>query len=81
MRQLEVRLLRRFQVFVDSQPVPADAWPQKRVADLVRLLALAPQHRMRRDEVLEALWPRLGVDAAASNLHKAASLAASTSSS
>ena len=30
---------------------------------------------MPRDEVLETLWPQLGADAAASNLHKAASYA------
>ena len=75
MRQLEVRLLGRFEVLVDSQPVPADAWAQRRAADLVKLLALAPGHRMPRDEVLEMLWPKLGADAAASNLHKAASYA------
>ena len=75
MWQLEVRLLGRFEVLVDSQPVPADAWAQRRAADLVKVLALAPGHRLPRDEVLEMLWPRLGVDAAASNLHKAASYA------
>src|ERR671910_988303 len=75
MWQLEVRLLGRFEVLVDSQPVPADAWAQRRAADLVKVLALAPAHRMQRDEVLEMLWPQLGVDAAASNLHKAASYA------
>jgi DNA-binding SARP family transcriptional activator len=75
MRQLEVRLLGRFEVLVDSQPVPADAWAQRRAADLVKLLALAPGHRMPREEVLEMLWPRRGADAAASNLHKAASYA------
>jgi DNA-binding SARP family transcriptional activator len=75
MRQLEVRLLGRFEVLVDSQPVPVDAWAQRRAADLVKLLALARGHRMPRDEVLETLWPQLGADAAASNLHKAASYA------
>jgi DNA-binding SARP family transcriptional activator len=75
MRQLEVRLLGAFEVLVDSQPVPADAWAQRRAADLVKLLALAPGHRIPRDEVLETLWPQLGADAAASNLHKAASYA------
>src|SRR5215212_4636031 len=75
MRQLEVRLLGRFEVLVDSRPVPSDAWTQRRAADLVKLLALAPGHRMPRDEMLEMLWPQLGVDAAASNLHKAASYA------
>jgi DNA-binding SARP family transcriptional activator len=75
MRQLEVRMLGRFEVLVDSQLIPADAWAQRRAADLVKLLALARRHRMPRDEVLEMLWPQLGADAAASNLHKAASYA------
>ena len=68
-------MLGRFEVFVDSRPVPAEAWAQRRATDLVKLLALAPGHRMPRDEVLEMLWPKLGADAAASNLHKAASYA------
>src|ERR687886_215208 len=70
MRQLDVRLLGRFEVVVDSHPVPAEAWPQRRAADLVKVLALARSHRMARDEVLETLWPQLGADAAAANLHK-----------
>jgi DNA-binding SARP family transcriptional activator len=77
MQQLEVRLFGRFEVLVDSRPVPAEAWAQRRATDLVKLLALAPGHRMLRDEVLEMLWPKLGADAAASNLHKAASYARS----
>jgi DNA-binding SARP family transcriptional activator len=73
MRQLQVRLLGRFEVIVDSRPVPVGAWPHSRAADLVKLLALAPRQRMSRDEVLESLWPRLDVASAAANLHKAAS--------
>src|SRR5450755_368302 len=75
MRRIEVRLLGRFEVLVDSRLVPADAWAQRRAADLVKLLALAPGRRMPRDGVLEMLWPKLGADAAAPNLHKAASYA------
>jgi DNA-binding SARP family transcriptional activator len=77
MRRLHVRLLGRFEVVVDSRSVPAEAWAQRRATDLVKLLALAPGHRMPRDEVLEMLWPKLSPDAAASNLHKAASYARS----
>jgi DNA-binding SARP family transcriptional activator/tetratricopeptide (TPR) repeat protein len=73
MRQLEVRMLGGFEVLVDSRPVPANAWAQRRATDLVKLLALAPAHRLSRDEVLEMLWPQLSTDAAAANLHKAAS--------
>ena len=75
MRRLDIGLLGGFGVVVDGKPVPTDAWPQRRAADLVKLLALAPGHRLARDEVLEQLWPSLGADAAASNLHKAASYA------
>lgn len=66
-------MLGGFEVFVDSRPVPAEAWVQRRATDLVKLLALASGHRLPRDEVLELLWPSLRPDAAASNLHKAAS--------
>jgi DNA-binding SARP family transcriptional activator len=38
----------------------------------VKLLALAPSHRLPRDRVLDDLWPQLGADAAMANLHKAA---------
>ena len=47
----------------------------RRVADLVKLLALAPGYRMPRDELLEILWPKLGENPAPSNLHKARSYA------
>ena len=68
-------MLGGFEVIVDARPVPAEAWAQRRATDLVKLLALASGHRLSRDEVLEVLWPKLSADAAASNLHKAASYA------
>jgi DNA-binding SARP family transcriptional activator len=49
MRQLEVRMLGGFKVFVDSRPIPAEAWVQRRATDLVKLLALASGHRLSRD--------------------------------
>ena len=73
MRLLDVRMLGGFEVLVDSRPVPQEAWVQRRATDLVKLLALASGHRLPRDEVLEELWPNLGANAAAANLHKAAS--------
>jgi DNA-binding SARP family transcriptional activator len=36
MHRLEVRLLGGFEVLVDSQPVPAEAWEQRRATDLRR---------------------------------------------
>jgi DNA-binding SARP family transcriptional activator len=72
MERLDVRLLGRFEVRVDDDPVPSAAWTHGRARDLVKLLALAPGHRLPRDRVLEELWPQLGFDAAVANLHKAA---------
>src|SRR6476646_9969832 len=70
--RVDVTLLGRFEVRVDDEPVPAGAWAHGRARDLVKLLALAPGHRVPRDRVLDELWPHLGVDAAVANLHKAA---------
>jgi DNA-binding SARP family transcriptional activator len=69
---IEVVLLGRFEVFVDGEPVPASSWTHGRARDLVKLLALAPGHRLPRERVLDVLWPDLGVEAAMANLHKAA---------
>src|SRR5262245_56666262 len=65
---LEVRLLGGFAVAVDGQPLPAATWQRKRVAGLLKLLALAPSHRLHREQLLEALWPALDPAAADNNL-------------
>jgi DNA-binding SARP family transcriptional activator len=72
MERLDVRLLGGFEVRLDGEPIADSAWSHGRSRDLVKLLALAPGHRLVRERVLEALWPQLGAEAAASNLHKAA---------
>jgi len=68
---LQVNLLAGFQVVVGDQSVPAAAWHQKRAAAVVKLLALEPTHRLHREQVLEALWPDLDVEAGARNLRVA----------
>jgi DNA-binding SARP family transcriptional activator len=65
-----VELLGGFRVTVDGREIPGEAW-RRRGADLVKLLALAPGHRLHRDQVIEALWPTLGPDAGGANLRKA----------
>lgn len=71
-RLLRVQLLGGFGVEVDGWPVPDDGWRRRRCAGLIKLLALAPGHRLPRDRVLDALWPDLSRGAAAANLRKAA---------
>jgi DNA-binding SARP family transcriptional activator len=73
-RPVDVRLelLGGFRVVLDGRVVRDAAWPSRRSAELVQLLALAPGRRLLRDQVCEALWPHLGPDAGAANLRKAA---------
>jgi DNA-binding SARP family transcriptional activator len=65
-----VELLGGFRVVVDGNPVPPDAW-RRRGADLVKLLALTPGHRLHREQVIDALWPDLGPESGGANLRKA----------
>ncbi len=69
---IEVELLGVFQVRVGAREVAGDDWPGRRAGELVQLLALAPGHRLLRDQVIEALWPHLDVAAGGANLRKAA---------
>src|SRR5262245_28567462 len=57
--RLRVRLLDGFAVAVDGRAIPAAAWPSRKARQLLKLLALAPGHRVHRDQALEALWPDL----------------------
>ena len=67
----EIHLLGGFGVEVDGLPVAAGAWRHRRGAELIKLLALAPGHRLHREQVIDALWPELSPDAAGTNLRKA----------
>jgi len=68
---LRVRVLGGFGVWAGGRAVPAAAWRLRRAAGLVKLLALAPGHRLHRDQALEALWPGADPAAAAPRLHQA----------
>jgi DNA-binding SARP family transcriptional activator/pimeloyl-ACP methyl ester carboxylesterase len=70
--RVEIRVLGGFEVSVDGRRVPAGAWQQRRACELVKLLALAPRHRLHREQIIDALWPDLPPDAGAANLRKAA---------
>ena len=69
--EVRISLLGGFQVEVDGVAIPAAAWRRRPAAALVKLLALAPQHRLHREQIIDALWPELGLDEAAPRLHKA----------
>lgn len=50
---VRIELLGRFRIAVGDNQVAADAWPGRRAAELVQLLALADRHRLTGDQVIE----------------------------
>jgi predicted ATPase len=66
-----VILLGGFAASVDGEPVPSSAWRLRKARELVKLLALAPGHRLHREQVMDVLWRDRDPAAAANNLHQA----------
>ncbi|MGW0416015.1 tetratricopeptide repeat protein [Streptomyces collinus] len=65
-----IRLLGGFAVTVEGRPVAAGAWRLRKARSLLKLLSLAPGHRMHRERIYDLLWPDLDRAAAANNLHQ-----------
>ena len=64
-------MLGRFRAELAAVPVPEDAWRGGRAKAVVKVLALAPDHCLHREQVMDALWPDLAPEAAGANLRKA----------
>ena len=67
---LKIHLLGPFRVLVGDRQVGEDRWPRRKAKQLVQILALSPQLRLHREQLMETLWPDLSSDAAANNLNK-----------
>jgi DNA-binding SARP family transcriptional activator len=66
---VQISLLGGFAVTVSGESVE-DHWRLRKAKTLVKLLALAPGHRLHRDTVVDRLWPDIEPGAAANNLHQ-----------
>ena len=67
---VRVKMLGGFTVRVGSRTIDHGEWRLKRAAALIKLLALAPEHRLHREQVIDYLWPHLGKPAASNNLRR-----------
>jgi DNA-binding SARP family transcriptional activator len=56
---------------VGSRTIDEREWTSRRARSLVKLLALAPRHRLHREHIIDRLWPDMGPEDGANNLHKA----------
>ncbi|HLZ24733.1 MAG TPA: BTAD domain-containing putative transcriptional regulator, partial [Ktedonobacterales bacterium] len=68
---LRLYLLGGFHTLFGSHETPMDAWKLRRARSLVKLLALAPRHRMHRERIIEALWPGQDLENPDNSLHQA----------
>src|SRR5215213_7993137 len=65
---VRIRLLGGFSVWVGSHAVAEGAWHLRKAKSLVKLLALARDHALHREQIMDLLWPELGKGAASNNL-------------
>jgi DNA-binding SARP family transcriptional activator len=70
LRALRIGLLGGFSISVGERKVDESAWRLRKAASLIKLLALAPGHRMHRERAMDLLWPELGLRAASNNLRQ-----------
>src|SRR5829696_2387315 len=75
---VRVKLLGSFTILVGSRTISQDEWRLRKAGNLIKLLALAPGHRLHREQAMDLLWPQLDSEAAANNLHHALHVARRT---
>lgn len=67
---VRIGLLGGFWVSVGERKVDRGAWRTRKAASLLKLLALAPSHRLHRERAMDLLWPESGTKAASNNLRQ-----------
>src|SRR3954454_18404231 len=67
---LRIRLLGGFAITAGDRVVPEGAWRLRRGKSLVKLLALAPERHLHREQIAETLWPDRDPGSAANNLRQ-----------
>ncbi len=68
--KLRIGLLGSFYLSLGNQILPTQAQRRKKASDVIKLLALQPEQRLHREQVLDALWPDLDEKSGMNNLHQ-----------
>ena len=72
---IRIQLLGAFRVTIGSQTIEDAKWRRRKAGTLVKLLALAPDHRLHREQILDLIWPDLAPSQAANSFHQTLHLA------
>src|ERR687894_11577 len=65
---VRVWMLGGFALWIGTRTIEESAWRLRKAANLVKLLALSPGHRLHREQIMDLLWPDLGRRAGSNNL-------------
>jgi DNA-binding SARP family transcriptional activator len=69
--RVEIQVLGGFSVSVDSVVVAQHLWRRDKAAALLKLLAVTPQHRIHREQLMDLFWPNADSEVAGAALRKA----------
>ena len=69
--RVDIQVLGDFSLRVDGVAVEPGMWRRDRAASLVKLLAITPQHRLHREQLMDLFWPSSDSEAAGAALRKA----------
>jgi predicted ATPase len=68
--EVSINLLGGFVALADGEPLTDSRWRLRKGRELVKLLALASEHRLHREQLMDTLWPDRDPAAAANNLNQ-----------
>lgn len=68
---LRIRLLGGFRLVREDGAPPVERWSRPGARTLVKLLALAPDHALHREQVMAACWPHAELRSALGSLRVA----------
>ncbi len=68
--EVAIKLLGGFGASRGGRAIAPSVWRLRKGREVVKILSLAPGHRLHREQLLEALWPELDPAAGANNLHQ-----------
>ncbi len=67
---LHIQLLGGFRISFGERSISAEQFHNRKARSLIKLLALAPQHRLHRDQLIENLWPESDPGTTTNNLYQ-----------